>query len=284
MPDKMASYCLVFKPIDEELYSSFAKEYSEDNAGIDVYCKDDVEIEPGKMVMLKLGLAAKLISSGSDGGGNRTYHYWLLPRSSISKKGLVMANSVGVIDMTYRGELMGAVVNVSGDPVKVARGERLFQIVAPDMGHIRRAVRAAEYNNDAAERNYELKEKEYRNAFAAAGSAAGATPDAVKTIRDIYPELYEKLRGMRYDVDMAARFRPSVVPRLSAIEDGKWVAIVNGELYGPFDDEVALDSEIAPIATNCLCVSKFIVNRVQLGLTIMDDTRRGAGGFGSTGV
>jgi dUTP pyrophosphatase len=53
----------------------------------------------------------------------------------------MMANSVGVIDRTYRGELMGAVVVAGGaEPVKVSRGERLFQIVAPDMGHIAAAV------------------------------------------------------------------------------------------------------------------------------------------------
>ncbi len=90
---------------------------------------------PGKVAFLKLGIAAKLVRH--DG---RDCHYWLLPRSSISKKGLMMANSVGVIDRTYRGELMGAVVATGSEPVKVSRGERLFQVVAPDMGHIVAAV------------------------------------------------------------------------------------------------------------------------------------------------
>jgi dUTP pyrophosphatase len=138
------NYSIHFKALDEELYSSFAKEYSDENAGVDLYCRDDVEIAPGQMAMLKLGIAAKMM-------GTRpcedpyfhidNYHYWLLPRSSISKKGLIMANSVGVIDRTYRGELMGAVVNVRNDVVKVSRGERLFQIVAPDMGNIIKSVK-----------------------------------------------------------------------------------------------------------------------------------------------
>ncbi len=136
----LKQYSLIFKPLDDELYSSFTKEPTAHNAGIDLYCKEDVEIPVGKMVLLKLGLAAKLMDCEEQNG----YHYWLLPRSSISKKGLMMANSVGVIDKTYRGELMGAVVNVSDDVIKVVRGERLFQIVAPDMGWISKTKKVDE--------------------------------------------------------------------------------------------------------------------------------------------
>jgi dUTP pyrophosphatase len=136
-------YKIVFKAHDEELYSSFAKEHSDDNAGVDLYCKDDVEIQPGQMILLKLGISAKMMEM-NDSVENKSFNYWLLPRSSISKKGLVMANSVGVIDKTYRGELMGAVVNLRGEAVKVARGERLFQIVAPDMGWIVKTVQVDE--------------------------------------------------------------------------------------------------------------------------------------------
>ena len=136
-------YKIVFKAHDEELYSSFAKEHSDDNAGVDLYCKDDVEIQPGQMILLKLGISAKMMEI-NDSVESNSFNYWLLPRSSISKKGLVMANSVGVIDRTYRGELMGAVVNVSREHVKVARGERLFQIVAPDMGWIVKTVQVDE--------------------------------------------------------------------------------------------------------------------------------------------
>jgi dUTP pyrophosphatase len=136
-------YTLHYKTLEgaADLYTIFGTlPYSDANAGVDLYCREDVEVQPGKVAFLKLGIAAKLVRN--DGGsGSRSCHYWLLPRSSISKKGLMMANSVGVIDRTYRGELMGAVVVAGGaEPVKVSRGERLFQIVAPDMGHIAAAV------------------------------------------------------------------------------------------------------------------------------------------------
>ena len=63
-------------------------------------------------------------------------HFWLLPRSSIYKTGLIMANSTGVIDKSYRGELKAPVWSMTGES-NVLSGDRLFQIVAPDMGWIR---------------------------------------------------------------------------------------------------------------------------------------------------
>jgi len=50
-----------------------------------------------------------------------------------------MANSLGIIDKTYRGILMGSVTEVSkATPIsQVEAGVRLFQILAPDMGWIK---------------------------------------------------------------------------------------------------------------------------------------------------
>jgi dUTPase len=284
-------YCLIFKALDEELYAGFAKEYSEDNAGVDVYCREDVEIAPGKMAMLKLGLAAKLV--GPKYGGvdpmfaARTYHYWLLPRSSISKKGLMMANSVGVIDRTYRGELMGAVVNVCGEPVKVARGERLFQIVAPDMGFILNARRAAEYNNEAAEVYYQKFEEEYKTVFAEIKWPENNVFDSMKAraewLKKDDPKLFQKLYDLRFHADNAAKYRPSIVPRLAGIKNGKLVAFVGGELHGPFDNKSLLEKAIECVSFNGISINSMQVNHDLLKLMIMDDTSRGAGGFGSTG-
>jgi dUTPase len=285
-------YTLVFKALDEELYSEFDKEHSEDNAGVDVYCREDVEIAPGKMAMLKLGLAAKLIGPEYGGvdphWGARTYHYWLLPRSSISKKGLMMANSVGVIDRTYRGELMGAVVNVSGEPVKVARGERLFQIVAPDMGFIVRSTRAIEFNNYVAEANYQKCEEEYRKVFAEINWPENTFFESMKDRADWLnkndPKLFQKLYDLRFHADNAAKYRPSIMPRLAGIENGKLVAFVGGELHGPFDNKCLLDKAIECVSFNGLSINSMQVNHDYLKLMIMDDTSRGAGGFGSSGV
>ena len=55
-----------------------------------------------------------------------------MPRSSISKTPLRLANSLGLIDAGYRGEIMAAVDNIKDFSYEVEIGQRLFQIVAMD--------------------------------------------------------------------------------------------------------------------------------------------------------
>ena len=102
-----------------------------DNAGVDVYTRT-VE-DKGTVRMVHTEIVAKLIDLRTD----ENVHYYLAPRSSIWKSGVVMANSMGIIDRSYRGELMGACLPIVGAEVAIKTGDRLFQILAPDMGHIR---------------------------------------------------------------------------------------------------------------------------------------------------
>ncbi len=53
-----------------------------------------------------------------------------MARSSISKTPLRLANSVGLIDAGYRGEIIAVVDNIKSDVYKIERGQRLFQLVA----------------------------------------------------------------------------------------------------------------------------------------------------------
>lgn len=113
---------------------------SDENAGFDLFCREMTSIPnvaqaQGKGTLIPLGLKARLVKVGAEGHKTDS-HFWLLPRSSIYKTPLMMANSVGVIDMSYRGELM-APVRSNGPQHDVLSGERMFQIVAPDMGWIR---------------------------------------------------------------------------------------------------------------------------------------------------
>jgi dUTP pyrophosphatase len=110
-----------------------------ENAGVDIYCVKDQEVPfTGSATLLDLGVRAKMIKA--DGFGNREpCHFWTAPRSSIWKNGVTQANSLGVIDSSYRGTLFGAVLPIpKGDttPVQIKAGTRLFQILAPDMGYI----------------------------------------------------------------------------------------------------------------------------------------------------
>jgi dUTP pyrophosphatase len=57
--------------------------------------------------------------------------FLLMPRSSISKTPMRMANSVGLIDAGYRGILLGAVD--FQQEFTAGAGERYFQIVGADL-------------------------------------------------------------------------------------------------------------------------------------------------------
>ena len=101
-----------------------------ENAGFDLFVPENCVIPPGEMKFVSMDLKAVVVEGGSV---SQAAHYWLVPRSSISKTGLVLANSIGVIDRSYRGSLMGAFWNLSKEDVVLTRGQRLLQIVSRDM-------------------------------------------------------------------------------------------------------------------------------------------------------
>ena len=103
-----------------------------ENAGYDLYVPAEVTFAPGQKMLVTMGVKAVMTYADS----TETFHYLMYPRSSISKTGLMLCNSVGVIDRSYRGELMAYLWNTTDKPVTVKRGDRLVQIVAPDMGWI----------------------------------------------------------------------------------------------------------------------------------------------------
>jgi dUTPase len=123
---------------------------SQENAGVDLASVEDWCGVPGDNAhLLDLGVRAMLVNLAT----REPVHYWLLPRSSIYKTGHMMANSVGVIDSSYRGVLKAPVICSTGigsiRATGFKRGERYFQIVAPDMGPIR-IVRAVSSLPDSA--------------------------------------------------------------------------------------------------------------------------------------
>lgn len=120
-------------------------ERNNDNAGVDIYCVKKQVVDMAAPTLLDLGVKARMTKFYFDyENGNRvekseSCHFWLAPRSSISKSGVRQANSIGVIDRSYRGVLMGAVLaNVTQTTIEA--GTRLFQILAPDMGYIAKVV------------------------------------------------------------------------------------------------------------------------------------------------
>jgi dUTP pyrophosphatase len=92
------------------------------DAGLDLASAVDVEVGPGERALVPTGVAVA-IPEGHAG--------LVLPRSGLaSRQGLTLANSPGLIDAGYRGEITCAVVNLDrARPVLVSRGDRIAQLV-----------------------------------------------------------------------------------------------------------------------------------------------------------
>lgn len=88
------------------------------DVGLDVHLTHLIKVENG-VHYFGTGLAVE----PSDG-----YYVEIHPRSSLPKRGWMLANSTGIIDPGYRGELIVALVPV-GDPVHVELPARYVQLV-----------------------------------------------------------------------------------------------------------------------------------------------------------
>jgi dUTP pyrophosphatase len=91
-------------------------------AGFDLAAAADVAIEPGAIALIPTGLVIAVPSGHLLG---------IFARSSTPlKKGLIVANGVGVVDEDYCGptdEVKIQVLNFTRDTVQVRRGDRLAQ-------------------------------------------------------------------------------------------------------------------------------------------------------------
>jgi dUTP pyrophosphatase len=91
-------------------------------AGFDLAASQDTTVEPGGITLVPTGLVIAV----PDG-----YFLAIFARSSTPlRRGLMVANGVGVIDSDYCGdtdEIKVQVLNVTKAPVTVAKGDRIAQ-------------------------------------------------------------------------------------------------------------------------------------------------------------
>ena len=116
---------LFIKPHSEIARSFYQNHghFHKGDAGLDLYVLEDIKFNAGETKAIKLGISCE----PEDGRA-----YYLFPRSSISKTPLRMANSIGLIDGGYRGEIMAVCDNIKSEDYIVEKGQRLFQLVATD--------------------------------------------------------------------------------------------------------------------------------------------------------
>ena len=100
---------------------------TDEAAGFDLAAARDVRVAPGQIALVRTGLVIEV----------PTGHFLgIFARSSTPlKRGLIVANGVGVVDSDYSGpndEVMVQVLNFTAAEVRISRGDRIAQgIVLP---------------------------------------------------------------------------------------------------------------------------------------------------------
>ena len=96
---------------------------TEHAAGMDLLAavESDLVLKPGERALVSTGIAIALPFG---------YEAQIRPRSGLAlRHGLTLLNSPGTIDADYRGTISLVLVNHGTEPVSIARGERMAQMV-----------------------------------------------------------------------------------------------------------------------------------------------------------
>jgi len=131
---------------------------TEGSAAVDIYSTEDVELVPGDVQMISTGIAVHIDSGWRDHAlyctdtGEQSCEVdsleyvgimgTIVPRSGMGTRGLVLANSVGIIDSDYQGEIKIAAWNRNSQvhiinstlyktdyTISIKRGDRIAQMI-----------------------------------------------------------------------------------------------------------------------------------------------------------
>lgn len=122
------------------------------SAGVDLRATKDYVIYPGETVAIPTGIAIHIGSSlnPSEGFQSEDMSFYMMgmivPRSGLGTKGLVLANTIGIIDEDYQGEIIIQAWNrknkeylapifheswgvTDKNAIKIQAGDRIAQLV-----------------------------------------------------------------------------------------------------------------------------------------------------------
>jgi len=91
------------------------------SAGLDLRADAAITLQPGDRALVPTGIAMA-IPPGHEGQ--------VRPRSGLAlRSGITCLNSPGTVDSDYRGEVGVILINLGREPVTIARGDRIAQLV-----------------------------------------------------------------------------------------------------------------------------------------------------------
>jgi dUTP pyrophosphatase len=99
-------------------------------AGLDLRAAIDrpVSLAPGERRLVPTGLAMQL-PEGFEGQ--------VRPRSGLAlRHGVTVLNAPGTVDSDYRGEVSVVLINLGDEPFRIARGDRIAQLVVAPVSRV----------------------------------------------------------------------------------------------------------------------------------------------------
>lgn len=91
------------------------------DAGLDLTSREDVSLQPGSVQIVTTGVCVEIPEG---------YFGLVAPRSGLSSKhGITLANTPGIIDSGYRGEIHVPLYNIGKEPYEIHKGDRVCQLI-----------------------------------------------------------------------------------------------------------------------------------------------------------
>ena len=103
---------------------------TEGSSGMDLraWLSEPITLQPMERKLVPTGLYIALPMG---------YEAQVRPRSGLAiKRGLTVVNAPGTIDSDYRGEVMVALINLSGEAQEINDGERVAQMILAKHEHV----------------------------------------------------------------------------------------------------------------------------------------------------
>ena len=132
-PDLKSKNLSLYKQLLEWYTKKSSNEYNYDgDCGIDLM-NDDVTVESFKVGIVDFSIRCELFDIQT----NELQSYFLIPRSSFSKTNFQVANSIGVIDAGYRGNISSRIRCFKIDEFDTLPKGSFYQIVSADLKPIK---------------------------------------------------------------------------------------------------------------------------------------------------
>lgn len=200
----------------------------ETDSGFDLHLPTDVTIAPHTTELVGMGLKCQP-------GYEDNYGYYLYPRSSIYKTGLIMHNSVGIIDYDYRGEIKAALHNLTDKPVTLERGQRVAQLCMSSLEKFK-----VEFVDSVS------TTKRGEGGFGSTGTTFTQAMDQTK----MTTEMNQTEDDTKEDLEDDSGDETDVDTEMDATQEPTQTeATVEGEVDTDYDDDFEDDAELDAVST-----------------------------------